>query len=146
MLRATDRVLRTLVAGAIGLAAIVPGWQLMTDGSVFGYKMPTDMLSSNWPFGDYFLAGLILMVVIGAGGVATAVAAIADDGIGVLASLAYGIVLVGWIAGELIFLTQTMLLTWVILGSGVLLIALAAPYAWAQVRAALGSGRRFGAA
>jgi hypothetical protein len=40
-----------------------------------------------------------------------------------------GVVLIGWIGGELIFLTQTNIMTWLILGSGVVLIALSLPYA-----------------
>lgn len=48
-----------------------------------------------------------------------------------------GFALVGWIGGELLFMTETMVMTWVILGSGLLLIALAAPYAWPELKAIL---------
>ncbi|HVD01466.1 MAG TPA: hypothetical protein VNG93_10035 [Candidatus Dormibacteraeota bacterium] len=129
--RGTGRFIQiaiVVVSGLVGLNAIVPGWQLMTSGSVYGYKLPTDWLSSYWPFADYTVAGLVLLVVIGAGGVATAIAAALSARMAPVLSLVGGLVLVGWIAFELIFLTQTMIMTWIILGAGLALIALAAPF------------------
>src|SRR5207244_8557329 len=76
---------------------------------------------------DYLVPGLLLLVVIGVGGVLTAVVNILDDRLGPFAALGYGAILVGWILGELLFMTQTMVLTWVILATGAVLIALAAP-------------------
>jgi hypothetical protein len=49
--------------------------------------------------------------------------------VGIVAALLTGVVLIGWIAGELIFLTQTKFMTWLIVGSGVLLVGLSLPYA-----------------
>jgi len=100
----------------------------MTDGSVYGFKLPGDWLSSYWPFGGFFVAGLLLLVVIGGGCIATAVVNIINTRVRVLAALLMGVVLIGWIAGELIFLTQTNIMTWLILGAGVLLVGLSLPY------------------
>ena len=40
---------------------------------VGGYRLPTDWLTSYAPFSDYLVPGLLLLVVIGVGGVLTAV-------------------------------------------------------------------------
>jgi hypothetical protein len=135
LIRTLDRVVVAVVAGVVGLNAIIPGWQMMTSGNVYGFKLPSDWLSSYWPFQDYFLPGLILLVVIGGGCLLAAVASLTSTKLGPVISLAMGVVLAGWIAGELIFMTQTMILTWVILGAGILLIALSAPYGVPELRA-----------
>ena len=100
----------------------------MTDGSVYGFKLPGDWLSSYWPFSGFFVAGLMLLVVIGGGCIATAVVNIINRRVGIVAALLMGAVLIGWIAGELIFLTQTNIMTWLILASGLILVALSMPY------------------
>jgi hypothetical protein len=127
MLRHIDRAVVVILTMLVGLSAIVPGWTMMTSGTVGGYTLPTDWLSSYSPFSDFTVPGLILLVVVGLGGVLTAVMSLLDDRLGPFAALAYGAILVGWILGELVFMTQIMVLTWVILATGVVLVALAAP-------------------
>lgn len=149
MLRKLDRIGIVLVSAAVGLQAIVPGWQIMTDGSVYGFKLPTSWLSGAWPFPDFTVAGLILLVVVGGGSLVTACIAAFREKAGSLAALLMGFVLIGWIGGELIFMTQTMVMTWVILGSGVVLIALSAPYALFELSRVIRSdqgGRRWNSA
>jgi hypothetical protein len=135
MLRRLDRIAIVLVSAAVGLQAVIPGWQIMTDGSVYGFKLPTDWLTSYWPFGGYFVAGLLLLIVIGGGCIATAVVNVVNDRLGVVVALLMGLVLIGWIGGELIFITQTMVMTWIILASGVILVALSVPYSLPQLNA-----------
>jgi len=53
-----------------------------------------------------------------------------------------GVVLIGWIGGELILLTQTNIMTWLILGSGVVLIALSLPYALPELNRLIPHGGR----
>jgi hypothetical protein len=142
MLRKLNRIMLVVVSAAVGLQAIIPGWQIMTDGSVYGFKLPADWLSGYWPFDGYFVAGLMLLVVIGGGCLATAAVNVIDPRAGAVVSLVMGIVLVGWIAGELVFMTQTNAMTWIIMGSGVVLIALAAPDASPVLVARVGGGRR----
>ncbi len=142
MLGKLDRIAIVAVSALVGLQAIVPGWQIMTSGSVYGFKLPASWLSSSWPFGDFFVAGLLLLVVVGGGSLATAIVNIVNFRAGAVVGLAMGFVLVGWILGELVFMTQTMVMTWVILGSGVLLLLLAAPYALPVVIAYLRRERR----
>ena len=134
--RKIDRVAIVVVSAGVGLQALIPGWQIMTDGSVYGFKLPTDWLSAGWPFEGYFVAGLVLFVVVGLGCLATAAVNVWRPRFGAVAALVMGLVLVGWIAGELVFLTQTMVMTWIILGAGALLVVLSAPYAWLELRAA----------
>lgn len=134
MLRKLDRIAIVVVSVGVGLQAIIPGWQIMTDGSVYGFKLPLSWLRTTWPFGDFTVAGLILLVVVGGGCLATAAVNLFHRRAGAIAGLFMGIVLVGWIGGELVFMTETMFMTWLILGSGLLLIALAAPYAWPELR------------
>jgi len=130
LLQRIDRIALTVVAALVGLNAIIPGWQIMTDGSVYGFKLPTSWLTAYWPFNDYAVAGFLLMVVVGGGCLATALVNALSRRAGAVVSLVMGCVLVGWIAGELVFMNQTMVMTWVILGSGIVLIGLSAPLAW----------------
>ena len=138
MLKTIDRIAIVIVSLIVGVQAIIPGWTIMADGSVYGSKLPSTMLSSAWPFSDFFLGGLLLLVVIGGGSLVTAAINVFNARLGALAALAMGLVLIGWIGGELIFLTGTMFMTWVILACGVVLVGLAAPYAMPELRAILG--------
>ena len=134
MLRKLDRIAIVVISALVGLQAIIPGWQIMTDGSVYGFKLPASWLTGAWPFPDYTVAGLILLVVVGGGCLLTACIAAFNANAAPYAALGMGLVLVGWIGGELIFITETMVMTWIILGAGVLLIALSVPYTLPLVR------------
>jgi len=142
MFRNVDRIAIVVVSGLVGLQAIIPGWHIMTDGSVYGFKLPADWLSSYWPFSGFFVAGLMLLVVIGGGCIATAVVNVFNRRAGVLAALLMGVVLIGWIAGELLFLTQTNIMTWLILGAGVALVGLSLPYALPELSRLVPHGGR----
>lgn len=133
MLRKIDRIAIAVVSAAVGLQALIPGWQIMTDGSVYGFKLPASWLSAAWPFEGYFVAGLILLVVVGGGCIATTLIAAFNRQAAQIAGLIMGVVLVGWIGGELVFMTQTMIMTWAILASGIVLILLSAPYVFPAV-------------
>jgi hypothetical protein len=142
MLQKLDRFAIVLVSLVVGLQALIPGWTIMTDGSVYGFKLPESWLSSYWPFKGFFVAGLLLLVVIGLGSLATAAVAVYSKRAYPIVSLAMGLVLVGWIAGELVFMTETMVMTWIILGSGLVLIALSAPYALPRLMGGTSRGGR----
>ncbi len=146
MLKKLDRIAIVLVAAIVGVQAIIPGWTIMSDGSVYGFKLPSTILSGAWPFADFFVGGLLLTVVIGGGCLATAVINVFDARLGVMAGFVMGLVLIGWIAGELIFLTDTMVMTWIILGAGIVLVGLSAPYAVPEFRALLSNRRHLTAA
>lgn len=142
MLQKLDRVAIVVVSLVVGLQALIPGWTIMTDGSVYGFKLPESWLTSYWPFEGFFVAGLLLLVVIGFGSLATAAVAVYSNRTYPIVSLVMGFVLVGWIAGELVFMNETMVMTWIILGSGLVLIALSAPYALPQIIAVMPRGGR----
>ena len=134
MIRRIDRIAIVLVLLFVGVQAIIPGWGLMADGSVYGFRMPADWLSAAWPFEGYFVAGLVLLTVVGVGSLIAAAVNIVSGHFGPIAALVMGLVLIGWIGGELVFLTQTMVMTWIILGCGIALVLLAAPYVIAERR------------
>jgi hypothetical protein len=142
MLRKLDRIAIVAVSALVGLQAVIPGWQIMTDGSVYGFKLPESWLTADWPFRGYFVAGLLLLVVVGGGSLATAAVNVFNAKAGAVLALGMGSVLVGWIIGELVFMTETMVMTWIILGSGVLLVLLAAPYALPEVAGYMRRERR----
>ncbi len=128
MVRKLDRIAIVLVSAFVGLQALIPGWSIMADGSVYGFKLPHEWLSSYWPFQDYFVAGLLLLAIVGGGCIATAMVAAFSANLAPQAGLVMGVLLIGWIAGELAFMTQTMVMTWIILGSGAVLVLLSLPY------------------
>lgn len=135
MLRKLDRIAIVVVSALVGSQAVIPGWQIATDGSVYGSKLPASWLTEYWPFGDnYFVAGVLLLVVVGLGSLATAVVNVVSRRAGAVTAFVMGFGLIGWIAGELVFVSGTMMLTWIILGSGVVLVALSAPYALPELR------------
>ncbi|TMC09121.1 MAG: hypothetical protein E6J41_11305 [Chloroflexi bacterium] len=142
MLRRIDRAVVVIVTAVVGLSAIIPGWTIATSGTVGGFRLPAEWLSGSAPFRDFVIPGLILLLVIGVGGVLTATLNVADNRLASVVALAYGLVLVGWIAGELVFMTQTMVLTWVILAAGVVVAVLAAPDALPALRDRLAGPHR----
>jgi hypothetical protein len=142
MVRKLDRIAIAVVSLAVGIQAIVPGWQIMIDGSVYGFKLPGSWLTGWWPFSGFFVAGLMLLVVVGGGSLLTAAVAMFRPKAYPIVALLMGLVLVGWIAGELVFMNQTMVMTWAILGCGIVLIALSAPYALPDLRSHLVRGGR----
>ena len=133
-----NRIAIVVVSALVGLNALVPGWQIMTSGSVYGFQLPPEWLSGYWPFGDYSVAGFVLLVVVGGGCLLTAAIAAASERWAWMVSFVMGVVLVGWIAFELLFLTQTMIMTWIILGAGILLVALSLPGTLPMLRRSAG--------
>ncbi len=126
MIRKVDRIAVVVLTTIVGLSAVVPGWTMMTTGTVGGFDLPAEWLSGSAPFRDYAVPGLVLLVVVGGGDLVAAAVSVLSERLSPIAGLAAGLMLVGWIAGELVFMTQTMVLTWVVLGTGLALIALSA--------------------
>jgi hypothetical protein len=81
------------VAGAVAVAATFGGWGLLTDAEGLGAK--ADWLDGS-PFPDYRIPGLVLLIVIGGGMVATALLALRRSRFAGLGALAMGAVLVSW--------------------------------------------------
>ena len=121
---------------ALGLAALVPGINLMTDPSGKGIGFPEGALEGS-PFSDYFIPGVLLTVCIGLLPLAAWWALWKKPGIAFLSrinpfpgkhwawTLAFmsGVGLVVWIGVQMTmvpyFFLQPMLLAW---GAGILLL------------------------
>ncbi len=68
-------------------------------------RFPREWLAGT-PFGDYLLPGLILAIVVGGVTGLAAVVTARSPRLGAPASVAAGVVLTGWIVGELLLLNQ----------------------------------------
>jgi hypothetical protein len=68
-------------------------------------KFPPEWLARS-PFGDYALPGLILAVFVGGSAALAALATVMRPRLGGPASTVAGAVMTGWIAGELLLLSQ----------------------------------------
>ncbi|MFN8486249.1 MAG: hypothetical protein U0350_01575 [Caldilineaceae bacterium] len=68
-------------------------------------RFPLDWLWGT-PFSSYVIPGLILAVVVGGSAAVAAAAMLRRPPVGALASLVAGLILMGWIIGELLLLHQ----------------------------------------
>jgi hypothetical protein len=95
------RIALTIVDWFVALTAAAGGFALVSGAEAM--RFPPDMLRGT-PFSDYLVPGLILAVVVG--GSATAAGALTwlRPAAGARASVAAGLVLMGWIAGEVVLL------------------------------------------
>ncbi len=95
----------------LGLGALVGGGQfvLAPDGHLIG--MSTRSLAGS-PFHDFLVPGLILFLALGAAPLVAAAAALGRRTIAPLLTLAVGVVLVGWIAVEMVILGGFQTLLW----------------------------------
>jgi hypothetical protein len=82
-------VLNTVAGGLALLAGII--------------RFPPEMLQGT-PFSDYTLPGLILAIVVGGSSLVAAATVFLQREVAVLISAAAGLVLAGWIVGEVILL------------------------------------------
>jgi hypothetical protein len=94
------RLALLLLNGLVGLTAVGGGLLLVTGADRF----PREWLDGS-PFGDYVLPGVIL-IAVGLSAVAAFVAVLLRPSVAGVASIVAGIVLVGWIAGEVVILQQ----------------------------------------
>jgi len=68
----------------LGMSALVGGSGLVADPSGAAIGLPLDLLRGS-PFGDYLVPGLVLLIVLGAGPLLAAIAAmIVSDPVGVV--------------------------------------------------------------
>jgi hypothetical protein len=83
------------------VSAILGG--IAVAGNVDGF--PPEWLAGT-PFSGYLAPGLILAVVVGGSAAAAAVTTARPGRLGPIVSVVAGVVLVGWILGELVLLNQ----------------------------------------
>jgi hypothetical protein len=103
-----DRLLRLTLLALTGLIAVtaVSGGVLIAAGID---KFPPEWLDGT-PFGDYLLPGIILFAV-GLSSAGAFVAVLARRPFAAVASIVAGIVMVGWIAGEVVLVQQNSAVT-----------------------------------
>ena len=95
-------------------------------------KFPAEWLSSsslNWLISDYFVAGAILFVVVGGSAVAGVIGVLVNRTAAIGLSFTAGVVMMGWIAGEVLILAQFAWLQAVYFLVGAGMVALAIAYA-----------------
>lgn len=110
------------VSALVGGLAVMMGW----------IQFPAEWLTNSplsWLVSDYFVAGAILFVVVGGSAVAASVGVIVDRAAGIGLSFAAGLVMMGWIVGEVLILGQFAWLQLVYLVVGAAMTGLAIEYA-----------------
>ncbi len=82
------------VSALIGMVMLLTGW---------GYQFPTSWLEDT-PFTDYTVPALILGIVVSGSALLALWATHKSASVGALASLAAGVIMIGWTIGEYILL------------------------------------------
>lgn len=104
------RVALVAADSCVALTAIGGGIALATGFE--GERYPVDWLAGT-PFGSYLLPGLILATAVGGSAAVAAVATLRRPAIGALPSLVAGVILMGWIAGEVLLVRASAARSWV---------------------------------
>lgn len=116
------RVALFVVDVFVALTAIGGGIALAT--GLEANRFPVDWLRGT-PFSSYMIPGLILTVVVGGSAAVAAVATLRSPDAGALASILAGVVMMGWIVGEILILTQHSWLEAVYFAIGLMMVVLA---------------------
>jgi hypothetical protein len=95
------RVALTVIGGFVALTAVGGGIALATGAE--GDRFPADLLAGT-PFRSYLIPGLILAVVVGGSAAVATTATLRSPEAGARASLLAGVILMGWIVGEIVIL------------------------------------------
>lgn len=126
-MRWTESRVGLLIAnGFAALSALGGGLALMAGWS----KPPQEWLTTswfNWLVSDYFVAGAILFLVVGGSAVAAFVGVLVNRAAAVGLSFAAGLVMMGWIVGEVAILGQFAWLqvVYFVVGAAMVLLAIA---------------------
>lgn len=97
------RIVLLAVDAFVALTAVGGGIALLT--GLEGDRFPVEMLTGT-PFGSYVIPGLILAGVAGGSAAVATVAMLIRPRAGGLASMLAGVVMMGWIFGEVLLLDQ----------------------------------------
>lgn len=92
-----------IITGFITLTAIGGGIALLSGAE--GERFPLEWLRGT-PFKDYTIPALLLAVAVGGSSLAACIAIFKNLETGILFSLAAGVIMVGFIAGEVLILKQ----------------------------------------
>lgn len=106
----TVRIALFAVDAFTAVTAVGGGLALMA--GLEGDRFPLKLLEGT-PFSSYVIPGLILMVAVGGTATVAAAALLRNLAIGAPASMLAGMVLMGWIIGEVLILNQPAARSWV---------------------------------
>jgi hypothetical protein len=118
------RIALVAIDGFAAVSAIGGGLALVT--GLEGARFPVAWLHGT-PFSSYTVPGLILAVVVGGSAAVAAVATLRNSMAGALASVFAGVIMLGWIVGEILILNQPTRPTWIeviFLAVGVIMVLL----------------------
>jgi len=127
-----QRVTLAVVDGFAAISAIGGGFAVMVGAIKPGPDLAAGPFS--WLISDYFVAGEILLVVIGGTALAGLVATLVSRTVGAGFSAAAGLVMLGWIINE-VFIVGTHWLQLIYFAVGLAMLALAVMVEPAQMRA-----------
>ena len=96
------RIVTAVLTGFIALTAIGGGIAILTGADPF----PPAWLAGT-PFTDYTIPALLLAIVVGGSALLAALLVLRPGRAGILATLAAGLIMAGYIVGEVLILKQT---------------------------------------
>jgi len=88
-----------------GFTASISGYMLIYDSSGAPLRMSVALLE-NSPFNSFFIPGLILFLFIGISSIITALSVMNDQTYSTRLIFFQGLVMIGWIIGQLILIRQ----------------------------------------
>ena len=116
------RIAAVMLLFLVALNALAAGYSFITDPSGEGLGIGTDYLRPSAPFSNYLVPGIVLFVVNGLLSIVVAVWAIKRQKAYPWLLMAQGCILIGWIGIQLLMVTGTHLLQFIIAFIGFLLL------------------------
>lgn len=109
-MRLTTARYALLALDAFAAASALTGGFLLVAG-LEASRFPREMLKST-PFNDFVIPGLLLGLVVGGSALVAAIAIMRNTAVGAVASVVAGVVMMVWIAGELLLLSEPSARSW----------------------------------
>lgn len=118
------RIVAIIILMAVSLNALAAGYSFIAEPSGKGLGIGLDYLKQSAPFRDYFIPGISLFSFIGIGGLFITVMTILRRRHHVSLLLLYGLLLIGWIAIQLLMVRSFHILHLIISVAGFILAAI----------------------
>jgi len=116
-----SRIALLVIDAFVGLTALGGGITKATGIA----RLPPALLEGT-PFRSYLIPGLVLALVVGGSATVATIATLFDNDAGATTSIVAGVIMVGWIAGELRLLRQQSWLEAVYFAVGLVMAGLGA--------------------
>ena len=104
-----------------GVNALVAGALFILDPSGGRIGMSVDYLKFS-PFADYLIPGLVLLTVVGCLSIYVAIATLRKKSYAPMATLGQGVILIGWIAIQVLMVRDLNVLHMTMAGVGIVLV------------------------